>query len=113
MAVKYTLNDVLPGPPTKFSYTEIATGDTIVRNSKFPDDEVVGDEPQDGGDEAITSGHTTFVESPEGAEQSSFYGTSAIGSRTFKTKDPDKDINMGDGVRSLYNKWSLHNYMNR
>ncbi len=113
MAVKYTLDDVLATVPTKFLYTEIATGNKIVRNSKFPDDEVAGNEPQDGGDEAITSGHTTFVESPEGAEQSSFYGTNAIGSRTFKTKDPDKDINMGDGVRSLYNKWSLHNYMNR
>ena len=25
---KYTLDDITPGPPTKFSYTEIATGET-------------------------------------------------------------------------------------
>ena len=108
---KYTFDDVQPGPPTKFIYTEIATGEQIVRNGKFPDSEVQGSEPQTGGDEAVTSGHTTFIDSEAASE--SLYGTKAIGSRTFKAKDPDKDINMGDGVRSLYNKWSLHNYNNR
>ena len=38
---KYTLNNITPGPPTKFSYTEIATGDLIVRNGPFPDDQVM------------------------------------------------------------------------
>ena len=109
---KYTLNNITPGPPTKFSYTEIATGDLIVRNGPFPDDQVAGNEPQDGGDAAITSGHTTFIEDGDAGPES-LYGTNAIASRTFKAKDPDKDINMGDGVRSLYNKWSLHNYNNR
>jgi len=108
---KYTWDRTLPGPPTKFVYTDIATGDQIVRNSKFPDSEVQGNEPPTGGDEAITSGHTTFIDGAEASE--SLYGTNAIGSRTFKAKDPDKDINMGDSVRSLYNKWSLHNYNNR
>jgi len=113
MAAKYTLDDILSTTPKKFLYTEIATGDKIVRNSKFPDDEVAGNEPQDGGDDAVTSGHTTFIEPTEGGNSQSIYGTNAIGSRTFKTKDPDKDINLGEGVRSLYNKWSLHNYNNR
>ncbi len=113
MAAKYTFDSILPGPPQKFSYTDMETGEQIVRNSKFPDDQVIGNEPATGGDEAITSGHTTFVEPTEGGNNQSIYGTSAIGSRTFKTKDPDKDINLGEGVRSLYNKWSLHNYNNR
>lgn len=108
---KYTFDNVLPGPPTQFIYTDIATGDKIVRGSQFPDSEVQGNEPATGGDEAITSGHTTFIDGAEASQ--SLYGTNAIGSRTFKAKDPDKDINMGDGVRSLYNKWSLHNYNNR
>ena len=112
MAVKYTLDDVLSTTPTKYLYTEIATGDKIVRNSKFPDDEVQGDEPQDGGNDATTSGHTTFNESGEQAGES-IYGTTALETRTFKAKDPDKDINMGPGVRSLFNKWSIHDYNNR
>lgn len=109
---KYTWDDTLPGPPTQFTYTEIATGEKIVRNSQFPASEVQGNEPETGGDEAVTSGHTTFVEGGDAGPESK-YGTNAIASRTFKAKDPDKDINMGDGVRSLYNKWSLHNYNNR
>jgi len=108
---KYTLDEITPTAPPKFIYTEIATGEQIVRNGKFPDDEVQGNEPDTGGDDAITSGHTTFVDGDGSTE--SKYGTNAIPSRTFKAKDPDKDINMGDGVRSLYNKWSLHNYNNR
>ena len=108
---KYTLDEITPTAPPKFIYTEIATGEQIIRNGKFPDDEVQGNEPDTGGDAAVTSGHTTFVDG-EGSTESK-YGTNAIPSRTFKAKDPDKDINMGDGVRSLYNKWSLHNYNNR
>ena len=112
MAVKYTLDDVLSTTPTKYVYTEIATGDKVVRNSKFPDDEVQGDEPQDEGNDATTSGHTTFNESGEVAGES-IYGKKALETRTFKAKDPDKDINMGPGVRSLFNKWSIHDYNNR
>ena len=113
MAVpKYTLDNISPTAPPKFTYTEIATGETIVRDSKFPDDEVQGDAPQDGGNDATTSGHTTFNESGEQAGES-IYGKTALETRTYKTKDPDKDINMGPGVRSLFNKWSIHDYNNR
>ena len=46
---KYTFDNQLPGPPTKFIYTEIATGEQIVRNAKFPESEVQGNEPASGG----------------------------------------------------------------
>jgi len=107
---KYTFDDVQQGPPTKFIYTEIATGEQIVRNGRFPESEVQGNEPASGGDEAVTSGHTTFIEGPE---TESKYGNKAIGSRKYKHGTPEETIDMGDGVRSLYNKWSLHNYNNR
>jgi hypothetical protein len=107
---KYTFDDVQQGPPTKFIYTEIATGEQIVRNAKFPESEVQGNEPASGGDEAVTSGHTTFIEGPE---TESKYGKKSIGSRKYKHGTPEETIDMGDGVRSLYNKWSLHNYNNR
>ena len=113
MAAKYTLDSILPGPPQKFSYTEIATGEQIVRNGKFPDEEVVGTEPATGGDEAIAHGHTTFVDPVDGGGGKSLYGETAIGSRTFKPGGDEPDINLGEGVRSLYNKWSIHNYNNR
>ena len=107
---KYTLDSVIAGPPTKYLYTEIATGEPVVRNGPFPESETVGEEPATGGDEAVTSGHTTFVEGPDGE---SLYGTNPTSSRTFKAKDPDKAINLGDSVKSLFNKWSLHNYNGR
>jgi|TARA_B100000767_G_scaffold126005_1_gene120124 hypothetical protein len=110
---KYTLDDITPGPPTKFSYTEIATGEKIVRNSKFPEGEVVGDEPATGGDEAVTSGHTTFVDPTGENATQSLYGKNTIKSRDFKFGDPEEITNLGPGVRSLYNKWSIHNYNNR
>lgn len=40
MAAKYTFDSILPGPPQKFSYTDMETGEQIVRNSKFPDDQI-------------------------------------------------------------------------
>ena len=110
---KYTLDDITSGPPAKFSYTEIATGAKIVRNGAFPDEEVVGTEPQTGGDDAITHGHTTFVDPADGGDGKSLYGDTAIKSRTFKPGEGEPDVNLGEGVRSLYNKWSIHNYNNR
>jgi len=109
---KYTLDNITPGPPTKFSYTEIATGEKIVRNSKFPDDEVQGDDPQTGGGDAITSGKNTFIQSGDSAGES-LYGKNSIETRTFKFGNPEETTNLGPGVRSLYNKWSIHNYNNR
>ena len=108
----YTLDDILPGPPTQYIYTEIATGEQIVRNEQLSDDEVAGAPPADGGNDAAIQGTNSFRESGETAGES-LYGKTTIDSRTYKTKDPDKEFNQGPGVRSLYNKWSLHNYNNR
>ena len=108
----YTLDNILPGPPTQYIYTEIATGEQIVRNEQFSDDEVAGAPPADGGNDAVIQGTNSFRESGEVAGES-LYGKNQIDSRTYRTKDPDKDFNQGPGVRSLYNKWSLHNYNNR
>ena len=108
----YTLDNILPGPPIQYIYTEIATGEQIVRNQQFSDDEVAGAPPADGGNDAVIQGTNSFRESGEVAGES-LYGKNQIDSRTYKTKDPDKDFNQGPGVRSLYNKWSLHNYNNR
>ena len=109
---KYTLDNILPGPPTQYVYTEVATGEQIVRNEQFSDEDVAGTPPDDGGNDAVKQGTNSFRESGEVAGES-LYGKNQIDSRTYKTKDPDKDFNQGPGVRSLYNKWSLHNYNNR
>ena len=95
-----------------YQYEELATRDRIQLKQPFPAELVVGEEPED---EDITPpvkpGSTTFVDDAE-ANATSAYGTNAIGSRTFRTKDPEKEINQGEGVRSLYNKWALHTYSN-
>ena len=109
---KYTLDNILPGPPTQYIYTEVATGEQIVRTQQFSDEDVAGTPPDDGGNDAVIQGTNSFRESGEVAGES-LYGKNQIDSRTYKTKDPDKDFNQGPGVRSLYNKWSLHNYNNR
>ena len=109
---KYTLDNILSGPPTQYIYTEVATGEQIVRTQQFSDEDVAGTPPDDGGNDAVIQGTNSFRESGEVAGES-LYGKNQIDSRTYKTKDPDKDFNQGPGVRSLYNKWSLHNYNNR
>ena len=103
----YTLDNILPGPPTQYIYTEIATGEQIVRNEQFSDDEVAGAPPADGGNDAVIQGTNSFRESGEVAGES-LYGKNQIDSRTYKTKDPDKDFNQGPGVRSLYNLSLIH-----
>jgi hypothetical protein len=94
-----------------YTYEDLETGEKTTRSTKItPASSVIGDdEAEDAGNDAAPPASTTFIEDAE-ADHTSAYGTNAFGSRTFKVKDPDKDINVGDGVRSLYNKWSLHNY---
>ena len=95
-----------------YTYEELATQDKVTRKQPFAAELVVGEEPEDE-DIAppVKQGSTTFNDDAE-ANATSAYGTNAIGSRTFRTKDPEKEINQGEGVRSLYNKWALHTYSN-
>ena len=52
---KYTLDNILSGPPTQYVYTEVATGEQIVRTQQFSDEDVAGTPPDDGGNDALFS----------------------------------------------------------
>jgi hypothetical protein len=98
---KYTFLQTTPTVPTKYIYKDEESGKKVVRNGPFPNELVIGMEPEDGGNDAVGQSSTTPVETGN-TTPSVEYGSTAIDTRTFKTKDPDKDINMGPGVRSLY-----------
>ena len=110
---KYIFVSFSAGPPEEWIYKNIETGEVEkpVGTARAAD-EVVGGEPDTGGDEAITSGKNTFIQSGDSAGES-LYGKNGIETRTFKFGNPEETTNLGPGVRSLYNKWSVHNYNNR
>ena len=117
MAAKFTLLEVTPTAPPKFIYENNETGEKEVRNQAITED-VVGQIPDDGGNDAVGQGSTTFIANEQAAiftegSDTSAYGNKAIDSRTYEIKDgnPDK-VNSGPGVKSLFNKWSLHAYKN-
>ncbi len=91
-----------------YEYLDVDTRAVVKTTEKKTD--VVEEDPAEA-EEPTPAGTTTFIEDGESAG-SSIYGDAAIGSRTYKIKDPKKEINAGDGVKSLYNKWSLHSYKN-
>lgn len=110
---KYIFVSFSAGPPEEWIYKNIETGEVEKPvGAARAADEVVGGEPDTGGDEAITSGKNTFIQSGENAGES-LYGVNQIDTRTFKFGNPEETTNLGPGVRSLYNKWSVHNYNNR
>lgn len=110
---KYIFVSFSAGPPEEWIYKNIETGEVEkpVGTARAAD-EVIGGEPDTGGDEAITSGKNTFIQSGDSAGES-LYGKNGIETRTFKFGNPEETTNLGPGVRSLYNKWSVHNYNNR
>jgi len=117
MAAKFTLLEVTPTAPPKFIYENNETGEQEVRNQAITED-VVGSTPEDGGNDAVGQGSTTFIANEQAAiftegNDASAYGTKTIDSRTYKIKDGSPDeVNAGPGVKSLFNKWSLHAYKN-
>ena len=117
MAAKFTLLEVTPTAPPKFIYENNETGEQEVRNQAITED-VVGQIPDDGGNDAVGQGSTTFVANEQAAiftegNESSAYGTKAIDSRTYTVKDGNpEEVSSGPGVKSLFNKWSLHAYKN-
>lgn len=111
---KYTLLNISPGAPTKFTYQDNETGEKVVKNQEIVDEPVINSVIEEGEDDAVAPGSTTFFQPDgEGGVITSKYGTNAVDSRTYKIKDgnPDK-VSEGPGVKSLYNKWALHNYKN-
>lgn len=96
-----------------YQYEDLETGDKVSRKTPFPEEEakVVGKEPEDGGNDAVSPGSTNFVETGE-AVGTSIYGNKGLKSRDFKFGDPEETVNLGEAPRSLFNKWSLHNYAN-
>ena len=111
---KYTLLNISPGPPTKFTYYDNEAGEEVVKNQEIVDEPVINSVIEEGEDDAVSPGSTTFFQPDgEGGVITSKYGTNAVDSRTYKIKDgnPDK-VSEGPGVKSLYNKWALHNYKN-
>lgn len=61
--------------------------------------------------EVTSPGNTTNTSTSSG-EQNSLYGNSALGSRAYEIKDPDKTIEGVKSVRSKSNAWTLLNYRN-
>ena len=111
---KYTLLNISPGAPTKFTYQDNETGEKVVKNQEIVDEPVINSVIEEGEDDAVAPGSTTFFQPDgKGGVITSKYGTNAVDSRTYKIKDgnPDK-VSEGKGVKSLYNKWALHNYKN-
>ena len=111
---KYTLLNISPGAPTKFTYQDNETGEKVVKNQEIVDEPVINSVIEEGEDDAVAPGSTTFFQPDgKGGVITSKYGTNAVDSRTYKIKDgnPDK-VSEGPGVKSLYNKWALHNYKN-
>ena len=98
---------------TIYTYEDLETGDKVTRNSPIPEEEatVVGGEPEDGGNDTVAPGSTNFVETGE-TGGSSIYGKKGLKSRDFKFGTPEEILNLGEAPRSLFNKWSLHNYAN-
>lgn len=91
-----------------YEYLDVDSREVVKTTEKKTD--TVDEDPVEA-EEPTPTGTTTFIED-EAAAGSSIYGDTAVGSRTYKIKDPEKEINAGDGVKSLYNKWSLHSYKN-
>lgn len=118
MAQEWILDSVTSTVPPKYVYRHKDDDSNIkVTNAPLPEEDSIGNEPGDGGDNANKHGSTTH-QSPlppfDGGNQQSIYGQNAIASRTYTLKGnkPSEEINQGDGVRSLYNKWALHSYKN-
>jgi len=111
---KYTLLSIIPGPPTKFSYQDNETGEKVVKNQEIVDEPVINSTIEEAGDDAVNPGSTTYFQPDgEGGAITSKYGTNAIDSRKYNIKDGTPDtVSEGQGVKSLYNKWALHNYKN-
>ncbi len=111
---KYTLLNVLPGPPTKFIYEDNETGEKVVKDREIVDEPVINSTIEGAEDDAVNPGSTTYFQPDgEGGAITSKYGTNAIDSRTYNIKDGTPDtVSEGQGVKSLYNKWALHNYKN-
>ena len=111
---KFRLDFIVPGPPKVYQYTNVEDGTVVTRTTRIPDEPVIGDEVEDGGNDAVSGGNTTFVApGADNGPTESVYGTSAIDSRKYTIKDNNPEsIDLGHGVKSLYNKWSLHSYKN-
>ena len=95
---------------TLYTYEDLKSGDQFVSDSPIQEG-VVGAPPDDGGNNAVSPGSTNFVETGEAAG-TSIYGNKGLKSRDFKFGDPEETVNLGEAPRSLFNKWSLHNYAN-
>lgn len=117
MAQEWVLENVTPTAPPKYVYRNVDTDETKVTYAPLPNEEALGNDTDDGGDNANKHGSTTY-ETPSApfaeGNTASIYGNTSIDSRTYKLdgNKPSEEINQGPGVRSLYNKWALHSYKN-
>ena len=113
MCIRDRMNTFSIAGTTFYQYEDLETGDKVQRKTPFPEEEakVVGKEPEDGGNDAVSPGSTNFADTGEPAG-TSIYGNNGLKSRDFKFGDPEETVNLGEAPRSLFNKWSLHNYAN-
>lgn len=107
---EFDVTDQVTGVTTHvYEYLDIDSREVVKTTDKKTD--VVEEDPEEAS-EPNPAGTTTFIPEEGSAPTTSTYGNTAIGSRTYKIKDPKKEINAGESVRSLFNKWSLHTYKN-
>ncbi len=126
-----SLESVLAGPPTKFTYKDSVTGDVEVSNVPLNSDGSIAtpasnnasavansDNAALGADqqeavEPTSQGNSTIELLPdESREVQSNFGNDRLASRAFKITDPDKTIEGVSTVRSKANAWTLLNYRN-
>ena len=62
---KYTLLNISPGPPTKFTYYDNEAGEEVVKNQEIVDEPVINSVIEEGEDDAVAPGSTTFFQ-PDG-----------------------------------------------
>lgn len=106
------LQNVVPGAPPKYIYTDTETGGSVIKNEL--EEDAVGNPPaaQEG---TPQHGNTTFG-NPTGT--SSLYGTTEVQSKKYDAPEGDSrgkvadggGIDSGTAVRSLFNKWTLMSY---